>query len=50
MGFKTCAQDEFDRAMKKFDKLNRQNKTQTRTLTLAEQIAQVDILEARSST
>jgi hypothetical protein len=47
MGFKTCAQDEFDRAMKKFDKLNRQNKTQTRTLTLAEQIAQVDILEEK---
>ena len=47
MGFKTCAQDEFDRAMKKFDKLNRQNKTQTRTLTLAEQIAQLDLLEAK---
>ena len=44
---KTCAQDEFERSMKKFDKINRQNKTQTRTLTLAEQIAQVDILEEK---
>lgn len=42
---KTCAQDEFERAMNKFDKINRQNKTQTRTLTLAEQIAQADSLE-----
>ena len=47
MGFKTCAQDEFDRAMKKFDKINRQNKTQTRTLTLAEQIARADALEEK---
>jgi hypothetical protein len=44
---KTCAQDEFDRAIRKFDKLNRQNKTQTRTLTLAEQIAQADLLEEK---
>lgn len=44
---KTCAQDEFERAMNKFDKINRQNKTQTRTLTLAEQIAQADILEEK---
>jgi hypothetical protein len=47
MGFKTCAQDEFDRAMKNFDRVNRQNKTQTRTLTLAEQIAQADALEEK---
>ena len=44
---KTCAQDEFERAMNKFDKINRQNKIQTRTLTLAEQIAQVDSLEEK---
>jgi hypothetical protein len=44
---KTCAQDEFDRAMRKFDKINRQNKTQNRTLTLAEQIAQLDALEEK---
>jgi hypothetical protein len=44
---KTCTQDEFGRAMNKFDKLNRQNKIQTRTLTLAEQIAQVDSLEEK---
>ena len=44
---KTCAQDEFERAMNKFDKINRQNKTQTRTLTLAEQIAQADALEEK---
>lgn len=47
MGFKTCSQDEFERAMNKFDKLNRRNKTQHKTLSLAEQIKQLDELEER---
>jgi hypothetical protein len=45
MGFKTCSQDEFDRAMKKFEKINRRNSTQHRELTLAEQIAKLEHLE-----
>lgn len=45
MAFKTCSQDEFERAINKFDKLNRHNKTQTKTLSLAEQIQQMDEFE-----
>lgn len=42
MGFKTCSQAEFEKAMNKFDKLNRKNKTQYREPTLAEQIADLE--------
>ena len=42
MGFKTCSQAEFEKAMNKFDKLNRNNKTQHREPTLAEQIADLE--------
>ena len=43
MGFKTCSQAEFEKAMNKFDKLNRQNKSSKhREPTLAEQIADLE--------
>jgi hypothetical protein len=42
MGFKTCSQAEFEKAMNKFDKLNRKNKTSHREPTLAEQIADLE--------
>lgn len=42
MGFKTCSQAEFEKAMNKFDKLNRRNKTSYREPTLAEQIADLE--------
>lgn len=45
MSFKTCSQDEFERAMNKFDKINRRNKTQSKMPSLAEQIKQMDELE-----
>ena len=42
MAFKTCSQAEFEKAMHKFDKLNRKNKTSHREPTLAEQIADLE--------
>lgn len=43
MGFKTCSQAEFEKAMHKFDKLNRNNKLpKHREPTLAEQIADLE--------
>ena len=48
MGFKTCAQDEFDRAMRKFDKLNRQNQSNSKLPTLEEQLRALDEMEDKA--
>ena len=48
MGFKTCAQDEFDRAMRKFDKLNRQNQSNSKLPTLEEQLRMLDEMEDKA--
>ena len=48
MGFKTCSQDEFDKAIRNFDKFNRKNKsTENKLPTLAEQLAALDVLEEK---
>jgi hypothetical protein len=47
MGFKTCSQVEFEKAMNNFDKVNRNNKTSHREPTLAEQLELLEQHERR---